>query len=79
MFLMCGCCPIPHYEPELRELTGRDAPVAEFLRQQPEVALMRSHIEQFLAHWLDFWPKITAATSLWPLAVPGDNTARCTW
>ena len=49
--------PNPHYEPELRELTGRDAPVAEFLRQQPEVALMRSHIEQFLAHWLDFLAK----------------------
>ena len=46
--------PNPHYEPELRELTGRDGPVAAFLRQQPEVALMRSHIEQFLEHWLDF-------------------------
>ncbi|MBP6598142.1 MAG: RNase adapter RapZ [Giesbergeria sp.] len=46
--------PNPHYEPELRELTGRDGPVAAFLRQQPEVALMRSHIEQFLTHWLDF-------------------------
>ncbi len=46
--------PNPHYEPELRELTGCDGPVAAFLRQQPEVALMRSHIEQFLTHWLDF-------------------------
>lgn len=49
--------PNPHYEPELRELTGRDEPVAAFLRQQPEVALMRSHIEQFLTHWLDFLAK----------------------
>ena len=38
----------------MRELTGCDGPVAAFLRQQPEVALMRSHIEQFLTHWLDF-------------------------
>lgn len=49
--------PNPHYEPELRELTGRDSPVAEFLRQQPEVVLMRSHIEQFLEYWLDFLAK----------------------
>ncbi|WP_027996832.1 RNase adapter RapZ [Simplicispira psychrophila] len=46
--------PNPHYEPELRELTGLDEPVANYLRQQPEVALMRSHIQQFLEHWLDF-------------------------
>ncbi|WP_367065947.1 RNase adapter RapZ [Oryzisolibacter sp. LB2S] len=45
--------PNPHYEPALRALTGRDEPVAEFLRNQPEVALMQSHIAQFLEHWLD--------------------------
>ncbi|WP_404300238.1 RNase adapter RapZ [Alicycliphilus denitrificans] len=45
--------PNPHYEPALRALTGRDAPVAEYLREQPEVALMLSHISQFLEHWLD--------------------------
>ncbi|MFY3382820.1 RNase adapter RapZ [Paracidovorax sp. MALMAid1276] len=45
--------PNPHYEPALRDLTGLDGPVADFLRQQPEVAAMRTHIAQFLAHWLD--------------------------
>ena len=45
--------PNPHYEPALRDLTGLDAPVADFLRQQPEVALMQQHIENFLAHWLE--------------------------
>jgi len=45
--------PNPHYEPALRALTGRDAPVAQYLQQQPEVALMLSHISQFLEHWLD--------------------------
>lgn len=45
--------PNPHYEPLLRPLTGRDAPVAEFLRQQSEVGLMQSHIAQFLDQWLD--------------------------
>ena len=28
-------------------------PVADFLDLQPDVALMRAHIEQFLTHWLD--------------------------
>ena len=45
--------PNPHYEPTLRDLTGLDQPVADFLRHQPDVSLMRAHIEQFLAHWLD--------------------------
>ena len=45
--------PNPHYEPALRDLTGLDAPVADFLCQQPEVALMQQHIENFLAHWLE--------------------------
>ena len=45
--------PNPHYEPALRDLTGKDAPVAEFLEQQPAVNLMEQHIEKFLEHWLD--------------------------
>lgn len=45
--------PNPHYEPALRDLTGLDVPVADFLRLQPEVAAMRTHIAQFLAHWLE--------------------------
>lgn len=44
--------PNPHYEADLRDLTGLDQPVADFLAQQPDVALMRSHIESFLVHWL---------------------------
>ncbi|WP_406622945.1 RNase adapter RapZ [Acidovorax sp. SDU_ACID1] len=44
--------PNPHYEPQLRNQTGKDAPVAAFLRQQPEVLTMLAHIEQFLDHWL---------------------------
>ena len=45
--------PNPHYEPELRPLTGRDEPVAAFLRQQPEASRMLEHIEAFLDQWLD--------------------------
>ena len=45
--------PNPHYEPSLRDLTGLDEPVARFLQQQFEASLMQTHIEQFLAHWLE--------------------------
>ncbi len=45
--------PNPHYEAALRPLTGRDAPVAEFLQAQAEVALMLNHIAHFLESWLD--------------------------
>jgi UPF0042 nucleotide-binding protein len=45
--------PNPHYDHDLRPLTGRDAAVVSFLEQQPDVRQMLAHIEQFLAHWLD--------------------------
>ena len=44
--------PNPHYEAGLRQLTGMDPPVIEFLKTQPEVDDMFRHIEQFLKHWL---------------------------
>ena len=44
--------PNPHYEAGLRQLTGMDSPVIDFLKTQPEVDDMLRHIEQFLNHWL---------------------------
>ncbi len=44
--------PNPHYEPGLRELTGCDAPVIEFLQQQADVQAMLAQILDFLDHWL---------------------------
>ena len=44
--------PNPHYDTELRPMTGRDQPVADFLAQQPEVQLMRQQIADFLRTWL---------------------------
>ena len=44
--------PNPHYLRELRPLTGRDAPVADYLRAQPEVEEMLAQIEVFLVRWL---------------------------
>jgi len=45
--------PNPHYDPELKHLTGRDQPVIDFLKTQPDVDLMLSHITHFLESWLD--------------------------
>jgi len=45
--------PNPHYEAALRPLTGRDAPVAQFLSEQPSVHAMFEGIAQFLQTWLE--------------------------
>ncbi len=45
--------PNPHYEPELRPLTGRDEAVAEFLQQHAQVEEMIRQIDTFLSYWLD--------------------------
>lgn len=45
--------PNPHYIRELRPLTGRDAPVADYLQAQPEVGEMLAQIEDFIGRWLD--------------------------
>jgi UPF0042 nucleotide-binding protein len=45
--------PNPHYEPALRDLTGMDAPVAEFLAEQPSAQRMFADIERFLRDWLE--------------------------
>lgn len=44
--------PNPHYESGLRDLTGLDAPVAEFLQAHADVDDMFDHIKSFLNHWL---------------------------
>ena len=44
--------PNPHYEPELRDLTGQDLPVIQWLRQHEEVERMYQHIAEFLSQWL---------------------------
>lgn len=46
------CLPNPHYEPELRPLTGRDQPVADFLEAQEEVGRMRDDLFRFVSNWL---------------------------
>ncbi|ASA56155.1 RNase adapter RapZ [Vibrio gazogenes] len=44
--------PNPHWQPELREFTGLDAPIKSFLEQHAEVLDMRQHIQSFIDYWL---------------------------
>jgi RNase adapter protein RapZ len=44
--------PNPHYVPDLKALTGRDAPVIEFLEREPDVAAMLTQIADFVRRWL---------------------------
>jgi UPF0042 nucleotide-binding protein len=46
------CLPNPHWQPDLRPLTGRDAPVAQFLRSEPRVDRLLTDITAFLDRWV---------------------------
>ncbi|NEV63063.1 RNase adapter RapZ [Thiorhodococcus minor] len=46
------CLPNPHWQPELRMLSGLDPQVAHFLESSPEVIRMRDDIIAFFEHWI---------------------------
>lgn len=46
------CLPNPHYDASLRDLTGRDAPVQAFLRNQPDALTMLNDITSYIEKWL---------------------------
>lgn len=51
------CLPNPHWQISLREMTGVDPAVKEFLNGHPEVEALYQDISQFLLKWL---PRMTA-------------------
>ena len=51
------CLPNPHWQQELRPLTGRDKPVADFLAKQPDTFSMYEDISNFIQKWV---PKFQA-------------------
>jgi UPF0042 nucleotide-binding protein len=46
------CLPNPHWEPQLRALTGLDRPVVDFLESHSEVVDMVAELREFLENWL---------------------------
>lgn len=51
------CLPNPYWDTRLRELTGQDVDVIEYLESQPEVTAMYDDIKRYLESWL---PKFEA-------------------
>ncbi|HEY5603787.1 MAG TPA: RNase adapter RapZ [Gammaproteobacteria bacterium] len=46
------CLPNPHWEPELRDFTGLDQPVIDYLKQHPMVDEMFEDIKNFILTWI---------------------------
>ena len=46
------CLPNPNYDPQLKPLTGRDRPVAEFLAADPDTRKLLEDVRRFVADWL---------------------------
>ena len=44
--------PNPHYDPQLRNLTGHDAEVVAFLERETQASLLVEDIQRFLQRWL---------------------------
>ncbi|HEX6633870.1 MAG TPA: RNase adapter RapZ, partial [Usitatibacter sp.] len=44
--------PNPHYDPELRALTGTDPEVVEFLERETQANILVEDIQRFLQRWL---------------------------
>lgn len=51
------CLPNPHWQPDLRPLTGLDAKVIQFLEHDYKVHAMLDHISQFAIEWLPCFEK----------------------
>lgn len=49
--------PNPHWEPDLRPLTGLDAPIHSFLEKHPEVIELKQQIQGFVKQWLPMLEK----------------------
>ena len=46
------CLPNPYWKPDLRDMSGLEAPVAEYLAAQPDVEEMYQDIQAYLNKWL---------------------------
>jgi UPF0042 nucleotide-binding protein len=46
------CLPNPYWDQHLRQFTGCDTPVIEYLSTQPEVIMMLENLSQFMTTWI---------------------------
>ena len=50
--LDCRMLANPHYDPQLRPLTGRDAPVIDYLKKDPQVGRWMEDVTALLKRWM---------------------------
>lgn len=49
--------PNPHWVPELRPMTGLDAPIRSYLEGHSEVIELKQQVQKFIEHWLPLLEK----------------------
>ena len=49
------CLPNPHWQPGLREATGLDRTVRQYLENESSVRQFADHVDQFVRRWLPAW------------------------
>lgn len=49
------CLPNPYWEPELKELSGLDEPVAHYLEQIPAAQALLADISTFIETWIPYF------------------------
>ncbi|MEM7053759.1 MAG: RNase adapter RapZ [Pseudomonadota bacterium] len=49
------CLPNPHWQPGLREATGRDDDVVQYLENETSVRQFADDVDQFVRRWLPAW------------------------
>lgn len=49
--------PNPHWDPNLRPMTGLEVPIQAFLESQPDVLEFKNQIQQFIENWLPLLEK----------------------
>lgn len=65
--------PNPYWEPELRQLNGRDERVAAFLNAQPAVEKMLKSLKSFLSQWIPAFEKDNRAYLTVAVGCTGGN------
>ncbi|OOY72058.1 RapZ C-terminal domain-containing protein, partial [Solemya velum gill symbiont] len=51
------CLPNPHWQSELRPLTGKDFAVEEFLRQEPQTEKIMTQLTNLIGDWVPFYKR----------------------
>ena len=67
--------PNPHWQPELRPLTGLDAPIKSFLESHKEVIELKEQIQHFFEYWLPLLEKNNRSYLTIAIGVLAVNTA----